>query len=91
MSDDTFSYLDKVVADIEKIQSKNGTTVSSPGNAGVAMEPPLKDRIGKNSQNADTQKSLEDVKSGKVIAATDAEVDRIIDRFMEQLTGELFK
>ena len=84
--------LDIFLAKFSKIGELNNIPVENfviKGNAKVSMEVPLKNRLGKDTNEALVQKSLDDVKNNQEISNEDIDkIDEITNRFIDQTLGK---
>ena len=80
--------LDIFLAKFSKIGELNNIPVENfviKSNAKVSMEVPLKDRLGKDDNEALVQKALDDTKTNQEITEEDLEkVDEMTKRFIDQ-------
>lgn len=80
--------LDVFIAKFSKIGELNNIPVQNfviNSNAKVSMEVPLKDRLGKNDEDALVQKALDDTKNNNEISNEDVDkADKMTDRFIDQ-------
>lgn len=82
-------FFQQLSADLKKASALNGSTIGGGNITGQSaknsMEPPLKKRLGKDTEEAMTQKTLTDIKKGNLIEDNDEEINKAIGRFIDQL------
>lgn len=84
--------LDEVIEQLHKLKTYDGFTLSEAYKTGTAGQrvTSLKDRLGKNTAEANAVRHMEQINAGQAPKMTETEIEHVVDKMVEQILSKVF-